>query len=273
MRYSKLLAVLCLLGSCAFGQLPDVSPAPGQKLELDKIRELVAAGALPRNRLVEAEEALADAHDSAILKRTLYGALTVEELTEDQCQEMVEAAQRQYDRQLKVVERSKKLVEVGARPRTAMVADLEELDYRRKTVDLAESRARLLKELAAVAKAETDEEIVVAGTVPVSQRYDGNGAFSEVQLKKIEQSYIRQFGRSLPISANGMTAMHRALGFDHRDRVDVALSPDQAEGRWLRAYLESQRIPYFAFRAAVPGRATAPHIHIGPPSGRLRVAD
>ncbi|MGH9663230.1 MAG: hypothetical protein ACRD9L_02260, partial [Bryobacteraceae bacterium] len=57
--------------------------------------------------------------------------------------------------------------------------------------------------------------------------------------------------------------------FDHRGRIDVGLNPDQPEGVWLRHYLESHEIPYFAFRAAVAGKATAPHIHIGPGSTRL----
>jgi hypothetical protein len=186
---------------------------------------------------------------------------------------MVAAAKRQYDRQVQVVERSKTLIAADAMPRLAIKADLEELEFRRKTVELTESRAQLLKELAALAKAETDEENEAAVGGPVAQRFDGNGMFNESLLKKIEQSFIRQFGHLLPISAHGMTAVHRALGFDHRDRVDVALSPDQPEGRWLRSYLESQKIPYFAFRAAVPGKATAAHIHIGPPSARLRMAD
>ena len=55
--------------------------------------------------------------------------------------------------------------------------------------------------------------------------------------------------------------------------MDVAISPDQSEGVWLRAYLESNEIPYFAFRSAVPGKATGAHIHIGPGSTRLRAAD
>ena len=58
--------------------------------------------------------------------------------------------------------------------------------------------------------------------------------------------------KPLPISAEGETALHRSLGFDHRGRVDVAVNPDQPEGEWLMRYLESKRIPYFAFRAAVP---------------------
>ena len=45
----------------------------------------------------------------------------------------------------------------------------------------------------------------------------------------------RQFGKSLPVSAKGDTALHRSLGFDHRGRVDIALNPDQTEGSWLRS--------------------------------------
>jgi hypothetical protein len=55
--------------------------------------------------------------------------------------------------------------------------------------------------------------------------------------------------------------------------VDVALNPDQREGIWLLKYLKKTKIPYYAFRAAVRGKATAPHIHLGPPSLRLRTAD
>jgi hypothetical protein len=76
----------------------------------------------------------------------------------------------------------------------------------------------------------------------------------------------------MPVSADGETATHRALGFDHRGRVDVAVNPDQPEGVWLMGYLQKNRIPYFAFRMAVQGKATGAHIHIGPQSARLRVA-
>ncbi len=57
--------------------------------------------------------------------------------------------------------------------------------------------------------------------------------------------------------------MHRALGFDHRGRVDVAVVPSAPEGIWLRQYLQSRKIPYYAFSRAIPGKATAAHIHIG----------
>ena len=73
----------------------------------------------------------------------------------------------------------------------------------------------------------------------------------------------------MPISANGETSVHRALGFDHRGRVDVAVMPDQPEGIWLRHYLEAHNIPFYAFRSAIAGKATGAHIHIGPGSTRL----
>jgi len=50
----------------------------------------------------------------------------------------------------------------------------------------------------------------------------------------------------------------------------VALDPDEPQGVWLRHYLQKLRVPYYAFRSALRGRSTGPHIHIGPPSEPLR---
>jgi hypothetical protein len=86
----------------------------------------------------------------------------------------------------------------------------------------------------------------------------------------VENAYQKKFGKPLPVSALGETAVHKALGFDHRGRVDVAVYPDTPEGSWLREYLTENRIPYFAFRHAIPGKATGAHIHIGPGSTRIR---
>ncbi len=103
--------------------------------------------------------------------------------------------------------------------------------------------------------------------------FEGDGQISPADIQRIAAAYQSEFHRPLPISANGETNAHRALGFDHRGRVDVAVNPDQKEGIWLRSYLEKNDIPYYAFRAAVPGKATGAHIHIGPGSARLRAAD
>ena len=63
-----------------------------------------------------------------------------------------------------------------------------------------------------------------------------------------------------------MSAVHRAMGFDHHGRFDLAVSPSQPEGVWARRYLTEKHVTFFAFRSAVPGRATGAHIHIGPAS-------
>jgi len=49
----------------------------------------------------------------------------------------------------------------------------------------------------------------------------------------------------------------------------VGVSPETPEGIWLRRTLEARQIPYIAFRTAVKGSATAPHIHIGTASTRI----
>ena len=63
------------------------------------------------------------------------------------------------------------------------------------------------------------------------------------------------------------------MGFDHRGRIDVAVDPNESAGVWLRRYLRARQIPYFAFSRAIPGKATAAHIHIGAGSTRLVDAD
>ncbi len=103
-------------------------------------------------------------------------------------------------------------------------------------------------------------------------RYDGNGHFDLNDMPAITAEYQRKFGQPLPVSAFGQTLLHRSMGLDHRNRVDVALNPDSVEGVWLRRLLERLHIPYLAFRSAVVGAATAPHIHIGPGSTRLILA-
>lgn len=100
-------------------------------------------------------------------------------------------------------------------------------------------------------------------------RSSGAGGWSLASLNTVQQFFATNFGRALPTSAVGQSATHNRLGYDHRNAVDVALHPDSAEGRALMSYLQSNGIPFLAFRAAVPGVATGPHIHIGNPSHRL----
>lgn len=262
--------------------LPAAADSPAMRRateEVERLRKLVDAGAAPRLKLEEAERALAAARDQETLERTLYGPVGVEDLTEEQSAEMVAAAKRELERHAKRLDSAKRLVDEGAMPRTALTPLLQDLDRARKTLDLAESRARLFSELMAMARAEAEAE-AAAHNQPVEEpvrlavvRFEGSGVFTDSHFRRIAAAFQKEFARPLPVSARGDTAFHRSLGYDHRGRIDVALHPDQKEGEWLLRFLETEKIPYFAFRKSVPGSATGAHIHIGPPSTRLRTAD
>jgi hypothetical protein len=101
-------------------------------------------------------------------------------------------------------------------------------------------------------------------------RFNGDRIWSIADAPKIQNFFFQTFGRGLPISAYGQTAIHDRLQFDHRNAMDVALHPDSQEGLSLIAYLRQSRIPFIAFRNAVAGSSTGAHIHIGKPSPSLR---
>jgi hypothetical protein len=100
-------------------------------------------------------------------------------------------------------------------------------------------------------------------------RYGGAHAWSLSDASVIKQFFARRFGRALPIGAFGQSALHDRWGYDHRNAMDVDVSPDTAEGQALMEYLRANGIPFTAFHFAVPGKATGPHIHVGLPSHRI----
>jgi hypothetical protein len=100
-------------------------------------------------------------------------------------------------------------------------------------------------------------------------RYSGAGGWVIAEASKVEGFFASKFGRQMPISAFGQSETHNRLGFDHRNSIDVALHPDSAEGKALIEYLQTNGIPFLAFRSAIPGVATGAHIHIGYPSHRI----
>jgi len=152
-----------------------------------------------------------------------------------------------------------------------------ELSSRQTALDLAHLRARLMADRAAMAQAPAAPPVFIQAPPDDAdlafqgmEHYEGDGAFNEARdLPPLEFAFSSKFDRALPISAEGETEVHRALGFDHRGRVDVAVVPTAPEGLWLREYLQLRKIPYYAFAHAIPGKATAAHIHIGPGSTRL----
>ena len=268
MRFWMALAlVVCPVAVCAqTDEDPEVARA---KAGIENLRALVESGAAPRAQLEQAEEALTDAKDAAFLRKTLYGP----DLTEEQTSEMIAATARRLERRKKQYAHAQELVKEGVASRLSLGTFLEEVDRSRKEYDLAESRARLCRELAAMAKAEEALQATLAqapaDAPALAERFEGDGIFTTADFRRIETAFEGHFAKPLLVSAMGETAVHRALGFDHRNRVDVAVHPDQPEGIWLLQYLSRNRIPYFAFRHAVPGKATGAHIHIGPMSSRL----
>ena len=100
-------------------------------------------------------------------------------------------------------------------------------------------------------------------------RYTGRTHSAVAGLGGVQAFFWSTFGRPLPLSAVGQSATHDRFGYDHQHAVDVPLHPDSAEGRAVISYLQAQGITFTAFRAAIPGVATGPHIHIGRPSNRL----
>src|SRR6478672_2969322 len=86
--------ILVFSAMCAFAQTEDPPEVARAKAGIERLRSLVEAGVAPRAQLDKAEAAIADAEDSALLRRTVYG----NELTEDQADEMLAAAARRFDR-------------------------------------------------------------------------------------------------------------------------------------------------------------------------------
>ena len=263
--FAGLMALVC--AGAVWAQTPEDPDVVRARLEVERLKGLVQMGVAPRAQLTKAEEAVAEAQDRALLRSNV----PQQDLTEEKADELVAAADRQFERRKKEYDEAQRLVASGLAAEISLSALLQDLDFARRECELVETRARLAREMAQMAELEAAaEEEKPAEAAPIAERFDGDGIFTPQIFHQVEQAYESHFGKPLPVSANGETAVHRSLGFDHRGRVDVALRPDQAEGVWLREYLTARRIPFFAFRQAVPGKATGAHIHLGPVSPRIQ---
>jgi ribosome-binding protein aMBF1 (putative translation factor) len=99
-------------------------------------------------------------------------------------------------------------------------------------------------------------------------RYNGGTAWALSDAWKVQRFFLDTFKKPLPIAVFGQGAIHDRWRLDHHNAMDVSLHPDGAEGQALLSFLRSNGIPFLAFRQAIPGTATGPHIHIGRPSHR-----
>lgn len=281
-----LLALVGTLGTTPMSLAADTAPTAygalsqvlvdRAKADLTRIRALVDQGTLSKAELLKAEDRLADAEDEAVLSATLYGQLRLEDMTRDQADAMLAAAQRRVDRQAKIADDRRKLLDTGILARAEFASYQDELDSRKRVLELAQNRLKLLADLHQMAENEQNLLRAAQGgnATPrnLMARYDGNGLFDLGDLTAISTQFEKRFHHPLPISALGQTLLHQSMGLDHRNRVDVALNPNAPEGLWLRSLLERLHVPYMAFTGAMAGAATGAHIHIGTASTRLKLA-
>jgi hypothetical protein len=128
----------------------------------------------------------------------------------------------------------------------------------------------------ALVEIEGDKEIAKLGRLPKGGmiqttsfiRYSGAGSWVLAQAGKVEGFFQQTFKRPLPIAVFGQGSIHNQWHLDHRNAMDISLNPDGPEGQALMDFLRRNGIPFSAFRGAIPGVATGPHIHIGAPSHR-----
>lgn len=244
--------------------------------EVERIKPMVQSGVEAPIRLAQAEQDLADAQDRALLDRVQYAdsASTDEQADGD----MIAAAERRVSREKERIEQQKKLIADGLVASRDLTSLEEELSQRQLDLYWAQSRVQfrlqsdeLAKRRDAIAIAQEAARVEYEDfSVDGMEHYDGAGSFDEERdLKALGAAYETEFAHALPISADGETELHRSLGFDHRGKIDVAVDPNESAGIWLRRYLRARQIPYFAFSRAIPGKATAAHIHIGTSSTRL----
>ena len=99
-------------------------------------------------------------------------------------------------------------------------------------------------------------------------RFNGGSGFLLSNAGRIQNFFFQKFSRPLPIAVFGQGAIHNQWRLDHRNAMDISLNPDGPEGQALMEFLRGNGIPFSAFREAIPGVATGPHIHIGLPSHR-----
>jgi hypothetical protein len=159
------------------------------------------------------------------------------------------------------------------------VISRKELEESERSLSAAQERVATTKRQMAesdtlIAEATAEAELAKLGpgayqATGAMIRYNGPAHWVLTDAARVQGFFALRFNHALPISAFGQTALHDHLGFDHHNSIDVAVSPDSAEGQTLMAYLRNAGIPFIAFRYAVAGSATGAHVHIGYPSHRI----
>lgn len=99
-------------------------------------------------------------------------------------------------------------------------------------------------------------------------RYNGSAGWALSEAWKVQRFFLDAFKKPLPVAVFGQGSIHDRWRLDHHNAMDLSLHPDGPEGQAVLGFLRANGIPFLAFREAIPGTATGPHIHIGRPSHR-----
>jgi hypothetical protein len=152
------------------------------------------------------------------------------------------------------------------------VADSQaKIDEVHKQMDAAETQmAQVLVEVETEKQMAKVRRIPRGGMVQTTSfiRFNGIGPWAISQAGSVDVFFRQKFGHALPIAVLGQGAIHNRWRLDHHNAMDLSLNPDGVEGKAVMDYLRVRGIPFSAFRQAIPGTATGPHIHVGLPSHR-----
>src|SRR5438445_11202365 len=121
--FSGLLFLVC--AASVWAQTAEDPEVARLRLEVERIRSLVQMGVAPRAQLQKAEDAVADAEDRALLHRDIFQ----QDLTEEQADQMVAAAGRQFEHRKKAFDEAEKLVKSGLAPEVSLSTYLQELEF------------------------------------------------------------------------------------------------------------------------------------------------
>jgi hypothetical protein len=154
---------------------------------------------------------------------------------------------------------------------TSVAAAKDKVDEVRRQMATADTQiANTLVESEAEAQMAKSGRVAKGALIRTTSfiRYNGPAAWALSDAWKVQRFFLEAFKQPLPVAVFGQGAIHDRWHLDHRNAMDVSLNPDGSEGRGLMNFLRANGIPFLAFREAIPGTATGPHIHIGRPSHR-----
>jgi hypothetical protein len=174
---------------------------------------------------------------------------------------------------------SKKLFDEGLIAKAQVEENERAVEAEREKLKNARAQMTKADDQVAALLVETEAEKTISRNLRLARqslvrttsfiRYNGAGSgWGLAEAWKVQRFFSDTFKKELPIAVFGQGAIHDRWRLDHRNAMDISLHPDSAEGQALLAFLQKNGIPYLAFRSAIPGTATGPHIHIGRPSHR-----